>query len=317
MEQPLVSVLMPMRNAAQYVAEAVTSITEQSYRALEVVVIDDGSSDDSAAIVHGLGDPRVRVLPGPQQGIAAAFNSGLAAALGNIVMRCDADDRFPPGRIERQVQFLKDHAEYGAVCGAYRSITPAGALAAELAVERASGEVTDLLLHGETPTHLCTFAIRIEPLRRLAGCRAAFVTAEDIDLQLRLAEVCRVYFSHELTYDYRLHDASITHRQGNSQRAFFEQLARDCRAQRAQGHPDCVSLGEIPAPPEDDGAAKSSTDHLRGHLLAQAWRYHATGRRFSAINFGMRALATEPRALQTWKSLFALALKRSGSSNAP
>lgn len=307
---------MPMRNAARYVAEAVTSITEQSYPAIEVVVIDDGSSDDSAAIIHNLGDPRVRVVPGPQQGIAAAFNSGLAAALGNIVMRCDADDRFFPGRIERQVQFLTEHPEYDAVCGAYRSIAPTGALAAELAVERAPGEITELMLSGQTPTHLCTFAIRIEPLRRLAGCRAAFVTAEDIDLQLRLVEVSRVYFSNELTYDYRLHDASITHRQGNSQRAFFEQLARDCRAERAQGTPDCVTRGEVPTPPEDDGAAKSSTHHLRGHLLAQAWRYHATGRRFSALNFGMRALATEPRALQTWKSLFALALKRSGSSDA-
>lgn len=300
-----------MRNAAQYVAEAVRSITEQNYGDLEVVVIDDGSTDDSAAIVQDLGDPRIRVVPGPQQGISAAFNSGLAAATGTIIMRCDADDRFARDRIATQVQFLTEHQEYGALCGAYRSIAPNGALAAELVTERPSGEITEALLNGETPTHLCTFAIRVEALRRLGGCRNAFVTAEDIDLQLRLSEVTRVYFSNAIAYDYRLHHDSITHQQASAKRSFYEQLARDCRAERAAGGQDCVARGEVPAPPEDGGPAKSSNDHLQGHLLAQAWRYHAHGRRLSAISFGVRALATEPRALRSWKSLLALALKRS------
>merc|ERR1711916_358897 len=105
------------------------------------------------------------------------------------------------------------------------------------------------------------------------------------DLQLRLAEVAKVWFDPTPVYEYRLHNSSITHSQADTRRVFYEKLARDCRQQRAAGEPDCVERGQIPAVPTADGGAKSSANHLQGHLLAQAWRFHGRGQQFSALRY--------------------------------
>ena len=80
----LLSVLIPMRNAEPYVAAALDSVLSQRDVQLEVVIIDDGSTDRSVQIVEQINDPRVRIIRGPRKGIAAAFNAGLAAARGEI-----------------------------------------------------------------------------------------------------------------------------------------------------------------------------------------------------------------------------------------
>ncbi len=122
----LVSVLMPMRNAEPFIRATLKSILAERAVDLEVVIIDDGSTDRSAAIVQSVGDPRVRLLPGPRSGIGAAFNTALAAAQGDLVARCDADDLYPPGRLAWQARWLEQHPEFGAVCGLFSTITPAG-----------------------------------------------------------------------------------------------------------------------------------------------------------------------------------------------
>src|SRR3954452_16610841 len=87
---PLITVLIPMRNAEPYVEAAVRSVLAQEGVELEVIVIDDGSTDRSPQMVRAIGNQRVRIIPGPQRGIAAAFNAGLAAARGEMLARCDA-----------------------------------------------------------------------------------------------------------------------------------------------------------------------------------------------------------------------------------
>jgi glycosyltransferase involved in cell wall biosynthesis len=94
----LTSVLMPMRNAAPYVKSAIESVLAHQSSPLELVVMDDGSTDDSAAIVRSIIDKRVRLYPGPQAGISACLNAAWAHCSGDVVMRCDADDLFTPAR---------------------------------------------------------------------------------------------------------------------------------------------------------------------------------------------------------------------------
>jgi len=90
----LVSVIMPMRNARPFVADALRSVLAQGGAELEVIVVDDGSTDGSGDIVRAMSDPRLRMVQGPAKGIAAAFNTGLAAARGELLARCDADDYY-------------------------------------------------------------------------------------------------------------------------------------------------------------------------------------------------------------------------------
>ncbi len=114
---PVVSVVMPARNAAATVAEAVASIRAQTLRAWELIAVDDGSLDATAAeIVRAAeGDPRVHVRTQAHGGIVAALNAGLARARAPFVARMDADDVAFPARLERQVAFLEAHPEVGLV----------------------------------------------------------------------------------------------------------------------------------------------------------------------------------------------------------
>src|SRR5947208_350971 len=153
----LVSVLMPMRNARAFVATAVQSILAQQDANLEIIVIDDGSGDGSGDAVRAIDDPRVRLIEGPCRGIAAAFNAGLEAARGDIITRCDADDLYPPGRLSRQVQWLRLYEEFGAVCGGFATVSPRGRLITDMKCGDVPREVTGELRRGVVRTHFCTF----------------------------------------------------------------------------------------------------------------------------------------------------------------
>ncbi len=106
------SVVLPVRDGAASIVPAVRSILAQSLDSLEVVVVDDASTDDTVARVAAIGDPRVRVLRGgPRPGLAARLNEGLDAARGRLVARMDADDLAFPERLARQAAFLDAHPE--------------------------------------------------------------------------------------------------------------------------------------------------------------------------------------------------------------
>lgn len=112
---PLVSVIMPVRDGGAYLAEAVDSILGQTHTRLELLLVDDHSTDGAVTAV-GNRDPRLRLLENSGRGVSAAFNTGLAVAAGDYVARMDADDVALPERLERQVAYLERHPDL-ALCG--------------------------------------------------------------------------------------------------------------------------------------------------------------------------------------------------------
>jgi glycosyltransferase involved in cell wall biosynthesis len=113
-EQPLVSVLLPCFDAERFVEEALDSLLGQTYDKLEILAIDDGSSDRTPEILERLAarDDRIRALRNPEnQGVIGTLNRGVAEARGEIVARMDADDVAAPTRIERQVEVLAGRPE--------------------------------------------------------------------------------------------------------------------------------------------------------------------------------------------------------------
>ncbi|MEV0294819.1 glycosyltransferase family A protein [Nocardia sp. NPDC050710] len=119
---PEVTVLIPAYNAEPYLAEAIDSVLAQDFRDLELLVIDDGSTDRTARIATGYTDPRVEVVRLPHAGVVAAANHGLDRARGRFVARLDADDVMRPGRLAAQVAFLHRRPRVVAVGTDYRLI---------------------------------------------------------------------------------------------------------------------------------------------------------------------------------------------------
>src|SRR3981081_1852732 len=105
---PLVSVLIPAFNAEETVADTLRSVRAQSYRNLEIIVVDDGSRDNTARIVSQFEseDSRIRLIEQANSGVAAARNAAPAASSGSLIAPLDADDLWHPQKIELQVNNL-------------------------------------------------------------------------------------------------------------------------------------------------------------------------------------------------------------------
>ncbi len=123
--RPLVSVLLPVRDGGDRLLAAVESLCRQEYRELDILVVDDHSTDGAPQRAAAL-DPRVRVLPNPGRGIVAALNAGAAAARGALLARMDADDIAHPQRIGTQVALLAARPDLGIV-GAQVEVAGGGA----------------------------------------------------------------------------------------------------------------------------------------------------------------------------------------------
>jgi glycosyltransferase involved in cell wall biosynthesis len=118
---PRVTVAMPVYNAEPYVGEAVASVLQQTFEDLELLAIDDGSTDGSLACLRAVADSRLRVVAGPHQGVVRTMNTALELARGELIARADADDVCLPGRLARQVQFLDANPGVALVGGLMRS----------------------------------------------------------------------------------------------------------------------------------------------------------------------------------------------------
>ncbi|WP_081679006.1 glycosyltransferase family 2 protein [Methylobacter luteus] len=308
---PTVSVIMPMRNAEAYVYQAIESVLNQSFCDLELVVIDDHSTDQSRKIVEDFlaRDSRLRLLNSDERGVAAARNNGLKSCQGEFILFCDADDQVPENRIADQINWLNHHTTHGAVCASFAMMDDKGRNVLNLNNGDNPCDITEELLSGKTRTSLCTFAIRREFINKINGFRDYFVTSSDIDLQLRLAEVCNIFYVPEVVYFYRLNDSSIVHTQPSKKRIFFEETARLFRQQRAEQGIDDLQSGHPPLVPEDQGDAFNSKDQLQGALIGTAWRLHKQGEKLKAIKSGFRACLINPANLMAWKSYIMLFIK--------
>src|SRR5262249_15019068 len=110
---PEVSVVVPAYNAERTLRETLDSVLGQTLQDFEVLVVDDGSSDATAAVARDAGDPRVRVLSVPNGGVARARNLGIQEANGDLIAFLDADDLWRPRKLERQVEALEARPRAG------------------------------------------------------------------------------------------------------------------------------------------------------------------------------------------------------------
>jgi len=311
---PAVSVLMPMRNPGRFVEAAVRSILSQGVDDLELLVIDDGSTDGSREYVEGLHDPRVHVVDGPRAGISACMNRGLELARGDIVMRCDSDDLYPPGRIAAQLAFLRERPAFVGVCAPFTVTGPAGQHVGSprIAPQTDGEDVSGDILAAKLRTHLCAFAFRRSALALVGPFRAFFQTAEDIDFQLRLAAAGPVGFQPASAYVYRLHDASITHTQASTLRQFFEATAYAMARERQATGSDALMRGETVALPElaaDEHRADGSARQISQLLVGEAWRCFLAKDRPGALRTAWRAVRASPGHAEAWRSLLLVGIK--------
>jgi hypothetical protein len=220
---------MPVRNGERFLAEAVESVLAQTVSDLELVVVDDGSTDSTPQLLAGIADARVRVLTQAPGGLAAAINAGCAEACAPVIARMDADDVSLPDRLERQLAYLDRHPDVALLGGGIVLVDEAGR---EFDREPASFAPNlserNELVHG-------TVCMRTEAFRALGGYRLD--QAEDYDLWLRFEERFGIAAVADPVIRYRFHPGQFSVTKLERQ-ALGALCVRAAAAVRREGRPD-------------------------------------------------------------------------------
>jgi glycosyltransferase involved in cell wall biosynthesis len=191
MTRPAVSVLMSVHDGAPWVAEAVASVLAQSAGDLELIVVDDGSTDTTPDLLAAVRDPRLRVLRQARTGLTRALNRALGAARADLVARLDADDVALPERLARQRGFLDRRPDVGLLGAAAREVDAAGV---EIRVVRPPADDTAIrraLIRANPFVH-STVVTRRALVEQVGGYDERLAVAQDYDLWMRLAGLTRL-----------------------------------------------------------------------------------------------------------------------------
>jgi glycosyltransferase involved in cell wall biosynthesis len=189
MQGPLVSVVIPAYDAEQFLAEAIESVLAQTYSPVELIVVDDGSSDATAEVACGYAE--AKVIRQANAGPSAARNRGFAASRGELIVFHDSDDAMTPDKLEIQVGYLLEHPETGCVLGGQELMIEPGA---ELPFW-AEGSKAPVVMPPRPPeladeplVHPMAMVIRREAFELVGPFDESMRNAEDFDWMLRARE---------------------------------------------------------------------------------------------------------------------------------
>jgi glycosyltransferase involved in cell wall biosynthesis len=220
---PLVSVIIPVRNGRAYIDEAIASVLSQSFQDVEIVVINDGSTDGDYDSLTST-DPRIRLLHLAGCGVSTARNLGMQAARGELIAFLDADDVWFPGKLQAQVSYMDAHPEVGVVFGGFLKweagpggvFPPASGLVSDCSaitqpeVAR-SGWLYSRLLMGLL-VGMNTAMVRRSVVDTIGGFNTSLRQAEDYDFWLKASRVAEMHALDGRVALYRIHPASAMHR---------------------------------------------------------------------------------------------------------
>jgi glycosyltransferase involved in cell wall biosynthesis len=241
MNQPLVSVVMVVRNVDRFLAEAIESILGQTFTDFEFVILDFGSTDRSQAIAatYAARDNRIRLHEVPNCGLAEARNAACFLAEGQYIAIQDADDMSVPNRLLRQVEFMEKHQDFGLLGGAAEWVDSQATSLWTLTFPSEDCEIRSALAT-RCPFSQTAVLLRREAFVAVGGYRAAFAPSEDYDLWLRISEHFRCANLKEVVVKYRIHPQQVSV-SGRKQQTFGAVAARVSAAFRKNGSSDLLN----------------------------------------------------------------------------
>ena len=252
----LVSVVIPAFNQSRFLEEAVRSVFDQTLDDFEIIVVDDGSTDDTAQRAAAIRDPRFRYVYQENQGLSAARNTGIRASQSRYLSFLDSDDLFEPNKLELLVGALEDQPAAGLAAGQAVPIDSSGNPVGRMFDTPPSDDPAELLLGN--PLHVGSVLLRKEWQERVGFFDETLRSYEDWDMWLRLACAgCRFVWIPEPVSRYRFHREQMTRIGTQMTTATFAAL--DKFFARPEIPPSCMSVRDI----------AYSRAHLRA--AAQAW----------------------------------------------
>lgn len=267
---PVVSVVTSVHDCAATLEASLGSVLDQDLREIELVVVDDGSRDGSAALLEALAarDPRVRLLRQENRGLTASLSRGCDEARAPFIARHDADDLSLPGRLRRQAETLRARPELAFVSCWSRVLGPANELLLELRRPRDDDEALRVLDADEGPPGHGSVMFRADAYRRAGGYRAAFRYAQDWDLWLRLRDLGGLRYEPDFLYAFRVDLESLSAAR-RSQQQRLRALAHACRAARLGGRGEDALLDEAARVSAEPAPVRGARDPGNAYFIGK------------------------------------------------
>jgi len=286
----LVSVVVATYNMGAYLPETLDSILAQDYPDLEIIVVDDGSTDETDAALAPYGDsPRVRVVKQVNQGQATAKNRGIAESRGRYVAFCDADDTWRADKLSLQVPCFAVDERTGVVFSDITHVDSEGNTLPRPEVRRVGGRITaDLLVDNFIP--FSSAIVERDILIKMGGFDERLAMSIDYELWLRISVDHLFHYVPEPLMNYRIWEGQMSHRKGKRLDNFFEMFERFL-----EKWPDAVT--------EQEKRIAWS------HSLVTRGRWHASERRTREAWRDYRtAMSYHFQSSRLWKSVVRLFL---------
>tara|TARA_B100000029_G_scaffold509035_1_gene597335 strand:- start:2829 stop:3821 length:993 start_codon:yes stop_codon:yes gene_type:complete len=208
---PIVSVILAVHNDERYIEESVQSVLDQTYEDFELILVDDGSDDDTVSLVDTLvqTDSRIRLCRQRRSGLTKSLIRATGEARGRYLARQDSDDRSRPNRFALQTAFLDSHPDIAAVGSSTVVIDHSGRRINTIVSEQGTGTIRDSLLSmRSTPVH-GSMMMRRASVLAVGGYRLAFTVSQDFDLWLRLTEQFGIDNVSDILYEWRLNPEGV------------------------------------------------------------------------------------------------------------
>ncbi|PCR90470.1 glycosyltransferase family 2 protein [Natrinema ejinorense] len=301
---PIVSVVVGAYNEEETIADTIQSILGQTFSDFEILVVDDGSTDDTQRIVRSFDDQRVNLIVNETNiGLPRSLNRGISQAKGTYIARIDADERSLPTRLERQVNVLEVREDVQVVGCWYQVIGRDGEriVDIEIPAERPF-DIDDLLKEGPGIAH-GSVMMRKEAVDTVGKYREQFTLAQDYDLWFRMAEEFGPGFVHvvpEVLYERRLSADQMAKR--SKQRLFTSFAKRGARRRRNGKNEDLAELErkaqQMSTRNFTENERESMYHYLAGVQLLSGGDNSAARRRF------LLAVKAAPTNVRPWYRLF-------------
>ncbi len=207
----LVSIILPVYNAENYLYDSINSIINQSYKNLEIIIINDGSTDNSLSILKKFNDSRIRLISRENKGLIHSLNEGLSLANGNYIARMDADDIARSDRIEIQLKFLLENKNFSVV-GSYANIIDEHGINIGIKKKTSSNITIKTICFFGSPFIHPTVMFNKALIKEQLYYSNEFIHAEDYELWARLV-VCKKFKFHNIKdtlLDYRIVSTSVS-----------------------------------------------------------------------------------------------------------
>lgn len=301
---PRVSISMPAYNAGRFISEAIESCLSQSLTDFELLIHDDGSTDNTLEIARSYEakDPRIRVTTSTNCGAAVTRNKLIDASQGEYVAVQDADDVSLPARLELQVQFLDAHPDHVLVGGQIEWMEEDGLVIGPVHTVLNHEDIEARHLQLDCRMAQTTVMMRRNALQKVGGYDHDFAYAEDFDLWLRLGEVGKLANLPQAVARYRLVGSSLSN-------LYHPLQVRDAwRALNAAKTRRGLEIDPHESAPAPNGEPLQRASWRR--TIQFGWIAWGAGRRQSWRHFALRALREAPNQPASWRLLVVGAFKR-------